>query len=44
MKSIKSTQSAFDSLFAGGVESQGTADTEFTLEQAEAAEDFLEGL
>ena len=41
MKTIKTTQGAFDSLFDLGDESKKSHDGEFT-EQVEAAEDFLE--
>ena len=44
MKSIKSSQGAFDSLFDSGDSVQEESDGEFTSEQAEAAEDFLETL
>jgi hypothetical protein len=41
MKSIKSSQGAFDSLFDAGDTVQ-ESDGEYTAEQAEAASDFLE--
>ncbi len=44
MKTIKTTQGAFDSLFDSGDNAQEESDGEFTAEQAEAAEDFLEHL
>jgi len=44
MKTIKTTQGAFDSLFDSGDTVQEEGDSEFTSEQAEAAEDFLETL
>jgi hypothetical protein len=44
MKTIKTTQGAFDSLFDTGDTVQEESDGEFTSEQAEAAEDFLETL
>jgi len=44
MKSIKSSQSSFDSLFDSGDNIQEESDGEFTAEQVEAAEDFLEQL
>ena len=44
MKTIKTTQGAFDSLFDSGDTVQEESDGEFTSEQAEAAEDFLEHL
>ena len=44
MKSIKTSQSAFDSLFDSGDAVQDESDGEFTAEQSEEAEDFLEHL
>ena len=44
MKTIKTTQGAFDSLFDTGDVVEEESDGEFTSEQAEAAEDFLETL
>jgi ethanolamine utilization protein EutQ (cupin superfamily) len=44
MKSIKSSQSAFDSLFDSGDDLQDVDDGEYTSEQVEAAEDFLSNL
>ena len=44
MKSIKTSQGAFDSLFDSGDNIQEESDGEYTAEQVEAAEDFLEHL
>ena len=44
MKSIKTSQSAFDSLFDSGDDLQDVDDGEYTSEQVEAAEDFLSNL